>query len=385
MEEQNVNNEEINIDEKKEPKEKFTIKKLTEYIPIWCFVVLGITIISFTVSLLYHNNSALADFLNDTFGRGIRFVLTQITNLIPFSLTETLIVGIPIWIFLIFKIIISLSNMSKKKYIRACAAMLAIACIVVTLSTLAFNPSFYNPTIDEKLGFKREKVSAQDLYDTGMIVLEKMTNELDNIVYPLDTYSSMMMTYDEMNAELNKAWDKVNDTYPNIQRMYSKVKPVVLSYLWTYTHISGMYFPMTGEANLNVNYPDYIIVSSAAHEMAHQRGIGREDEANFMAFLVCTSSDNPYLKYAGYLDVFDDILSALAGADPTLYSDLVARRDNRIVQEGRAYGEFFEKYRKNVASNISDKVNDTAIKIRGQETGLKSYGLVVDLVVAYYK
>ena len=94
----------------------------------------------------------------------------------------------------------------------------------------------------------------------------------------------------------------------------------MLSEPWTYTHISGMYTFFTGEANVNVNYPDFIMVSSAAHEMAHQRGVGKEDEANFVAFLVCTLSDDPYIRYCGYADVLNDLMGKLHSANPELYT-----------------------------------------------------------------
>ena len=49
-----------------------------------------------------------------------------------------------------------------------------------------------------------------------------------------------------------------------------------------------------------------------------------------------------------------------------------------------AYSKFFDKYRENIAEKVSDKVNDTFLTINGTE-GVKSYGMVVDLAVAYYK
>ena len=50
-----------------------------------------------------------------------------------------------------------------------------------------------------------------------------------------------------------------------------------------------------------------------------------------------------------------------------------------------AYSKFFEKYRKTVVSDVSGAVNDTFLNINGVEEGSKSYGMVVDLAVAYYK
>ena len=49
-----------------------------------------------------------------------------------------------------------------------------------------------------------------------------------------------------------------------------------------------------------------------------------------------------------------------------------------------AYSKFFDKYRENVIEEVSETVNDTFLTINGTE-GTRSYGMVVDLAVAYYK
>ena len=193
----------------------------------------------------------------------------------------------------------------------------------------------------------------------------------------------MMFSYAEMNEKLNRAWEKVSEKYPCFQSFRSNTKPVMLSGIWTYTHTSGVYSFFTGEANVNVNYPDFIIISSAAHEMAHQRGVAREDEANFASFLVCINSDDPYIRYSGYLDMFREVRDKLYSADKELYNKLVSEMSAETKKEIYSFAKFFDKYRDNVAATVSNKVNDTYITSHGQEAGIKSYGLVVDLLCAY--
>ena len=88
-----------------------------------------------------------------------------------------------------------------------------------------------------------------------------MKNELDEIEYPEGTYSVMNYSYGELNKKLINAWGTVCDKYDGFQKMNVGTKQVMLSFLWTYTHISGTYFYFTGEANVNVNYPQSVIVS----------------------------------------------------------------------------------------------------------------------------
>ena len=141
------------------------------------------------------------------------------------------------------------------------------------------------------------------------------------------------------------AYDKVCDEYSFIQRLYSRAKPVMLSEAMSYTHITGVYTYFTGEANINVHFPDYTIPYTAAHELAHQRGIAREDEANFVAFLVCAESDDPYIRYSGYLNLYEYVASALY-ADTDAYKRVYSTLLSPVVGEMRAYSAFFNKYRR---------------------------------------
>jgi hypothetical protein len=57
---------------------------------------------------------------------------------------------------------------------------------------------------------------------------------------------------------------------------------------------------------------------------------------------------------------------------------------NEVSDEFSAYSAFFEKYRESTASQVTGAVNNTFLGSQGQTAGTKSYGLVVDLAVAYY-
>ena len=54
----------------------------------------------------------------------------------------------------------------------------------------------------------------------------------------------------------------------------------------------------------------------------------------------------------------------------------------------RANSEYWSKFETpagNTISNVSNKVNNTYLNLNGQEQGTKSYGMVVDLLIAEYK
>ena len=119
--------------------------------------------------------------------------------------------------------------------------------------------------------------------------------------------------------------------------------------------------------------------------MAHQRGFAREKEANFVAFLVTVSCDSPYIRYSGYVSMVEYFSSALYKADKDLWKETMGKLDARIQGELRSYNAFFAKYKESQAAKVSTSMNDSYLKQQGQPAGSASYGLVVDLTVAYYQ
>ena len=96
------------------------------------------------------------------------------------------------------------------------------------------------------------------------------------------------------------------------------------------------------------------------------------------------TSDDAYIRYSGYVNMLEYCMNALYEADAELYYELYEHLDRKLVGEFYAYSEFYAPYRDNVAADVSGTINDNYLQSQGQTAGSKSYGLVVDLTVAYY-
>ena len=327
---------------------------------------------------------AFADGLNRTVSAMIRAFLAHLTGWIPFSLAEYLLLLVPL-------ILAVLIGYGMKRYAdswrdvgRYCASLLSVLALVGAIFLSAFAPGYHGSTLDEKLGLDKREVSTKELYDTARVLVSQMERELDEISYSTGGFSVMPYGLDEMNDRLLVAYERVSAEHEFLPVLKSRLKPVMISEAMSYTHITGVYSFFTGEANLNVAFPDYTLPYTAAHELAHQRGVAREDEANFVAFLVCIASEDAYIRYCGYRNLYDHVISALYEADPVQYGKLWEYVPQAIRREQTAYSQFFDKYRDSAASTVTETVNDTFLTIQGTE-GTKSYGMVVDLAVAYYR
>jgi hypothetical protein len=82
--------------------------------------------------------------------------------------------------------------------------------------------------------------------------------------------------------------------------------------------------------------------------------------------------------------MYEYLRNALYSANPDYYAETYYSVPVNCRKEMAAFSKFFDKYRENVIEEVSESVNDTFLTINGTE-GTRSYGMVVDLAVAYYK
>lgn len=360
-------------------------RKIREYIPLFPFVILVFSIISLICYILVLSSVKFADFFNLYLSLPARKVLAQLSSIVPFSITETLLFASPLLIIIVYTRGIKNAKISTKDTIRFFAKIFSIILFIFITFVWTYSSGFHNSTIDKKLNLNVEELSEEDIYDASLTIIASLNNLSDEVTYDSTGASVMPYGYYKLSAKICEAYDKYENEYGAIINFNSIVKPIILSEPMTYTHISGIYTFYTGESNININYPDFVVASSATHEMAHQRGVARENEANFVSFVVMTGSDDAFLRYSAYLDVYSTVINALYSADKDLYYEAVSMLDMKVKKDLESYSSFFDKYRDSVASEVTGNLNDSYLQANGQKEGTKSYGMIVDLTVAYLK
>lgn len=353
-------------------------------VPMFSIIIFAITAVCGACHIMFYKSAAFADAFNQSIGRAVRLTLSKISGIFPFSVMEYLLFASPVLIVCLCVIVARTSRRGGICAVRCVTGVLSLAALVYCLFAADFAPGYRGTSLADKLSLTDRQVSAEELYQTTLLVIDEVNSAAQEVDFPVKGSSTMPYdNYGELSRKLCDAYGTVCDEYSFIDRYSSGVKPLVISKYMTYTHISGIYGFFTGDANINTNFPDYICVYTAAHEMAHQRGISREDEANFTAFLVCRASSDPYIRYSGLLNMYEYLSDALYKASPELYTDAASRLCIQAKAELRAYSLFFDKYRDNKAADVSDSLNNSYLESQGT-AGTASYGMVVDLAVAYY-
>lgn len=355
------------------------IKKNTSLFSRVSFCLLAVCAVIKLIAVL---SAPFADFFNRYISSLFRAVSGYATAFIPFSLAETVIISaIPLAVVYIIFFTVKIS--SSENAGRHISGLLGAISLLLSMFIISFSIAYDVTPLEEKMQLDTSDTTPSELYTACEYALTQLSSAESQLTRDENGASVMPYNFSTLTEKLNFAYKKLYGEYDFLSPMYASPKPIALSKPMTYTHIAGVYTFFTGEANVNINYPHYIIAYTAAHEMAHQRGIAPEDEANFIAFLVCTSSDDPYLRYCGYAQIAEYLGNALYATDREKFDELLKYYPTGLLMEYMAYAEMFEEYSDNTAADISGAVNDAYLKSQGQSDGTRSYDLVTELATAY--
>ncbi len=343
------------------------------------FYFIGFAAVILYVMML--SSESFANTFNTNVSHYTRMVFAKVTGVLPFSLAEAVLFTLPVILFLILRGIFKYMERHEYGFSRALFTLFGCAFVMFAVFVFNFGAGYRTPGLDIQLGYEIGNVSEAELKDTVEYVIEKISEISDELNMTEDG-SIRGYTHSETVDKAYASYEKLTEDYEFIRNFNAPVKRLAISKLMTYTHISGVYTFFTGEANLNTNYPEFVNVFTIAHEMAHQRGIARENEANFVAYLVCINSDDSYMQYAGYLNMFEYLADSIS--DSKYKKELYNKLDSKAYYDLVKYSEFFDTYRDSTASDVAGTINDTYLQIQGTE-GVKSYGMVVDLAVKYHK
>ena len=313
----------------------------------------------------------------------IRYVLSALTGFFSLSLAEIIVLVLPLAVIVIAFLLIVLFFKNKQKFKILLRITISLLLLIFSLFVNIFGVCYFRKPVDISMDFAVKKLNREEMYLSTAFIKKELESTLDNVLFSKDGSSQNKLSWRELDNAVDTGFDNLRNKYTFISDIKSLPKKVLLSEYMTYTHISGVYFPFTGEANINTNYPDYVVAFTVAHEKAHQRGIASEDEANFIAFLACLYSDDDYLRYCALMNMYDYYLDSIYAVDKEMYDYFIRNTDIRVLMEMKSYSDFFDKYRSSKASKVADTVNDTYIKAMGDKNGVNSYGKVVELVSGY--
>ena len=269
---------------------------------------------------------------------------------------------------------------------RAYGAVLLAADVSLTvyaLFCLMWGVNYWTDSFQDRSGITAQPVAAEDLEAVTAYFAQQLADTADSV--PRDENGVYAVPKEQILAESTAVYGGVTELFPFLDFRDTGVKAVGCSRFMSIMGFTGVYFACIGESNVNVDSPACLLPSTVAHELAHQRGIAWEQECNFLGVLASVTSGMPDYVYSGWLLGFIHLGNALYETDPEAYWAIRNALPETVRADLRDNNAYWDQFRDNVVEKVSDTVYDAALKSYGDANGMKSYSMVVELLVAYYK
>ncbi|MBW2961228.1 DUF3810 domain-containing protein [Mesonia aestuariivivens] len=215
--------------------------------------------------------------------------------------------------------------------------------------------------------------------------LAKRTNKLHLNLVENDT---LKVDFQFENSEIRtiaiEGYQNIENEYPELAYQAKSIKPSIFSIPLTYMGFNGYLNPLTNEAQVNNQIPKFKLPSTTSHEMGHQIGYAKENEANFMACLTTMDHQNPYFKYAGYTFALKYCLGEVNLTDPCEAQNIIGMLNLGIIKNYREVNKFWDDH-ENPLEPFFKLFYGNYLRANNQPQGIKSYNYVVALLVNYFK
>ncbi len=298
--------------------------------------------------------------------------LGRFSGLFPFSVAELLL-----YLFILWCIAgLIRTFLHRQTWRRLLASGFFAAALLAFLYTANCGVNYYRTPFSHYLGLTVRESSTEELTRLCRYLTDKVNETARK---PMSSSAIIHLA-----QEGPKAMIRLAETYPELSGYYPQAKGLFLPRLLSVQQLSGIYSPFTAEANFNSEMTRYNVPHTICHELSHLRGFMLEDEANFIGYLACIGWDLPEFQYSGYLTGWIYAGNALAKQDFPAYQELYSQLDES-VQKDLAENTLFWNRFDGKAAEAASQINDTYLKLNDQKEGVKSYGKMVDLMLAYYR
>lgn len=302
---------------------------------------------------------------------------------LPFSAVEFLLYGgILLVLYWLARGIVRLAKGKRdagEVLLSALKKFLLTGGILLLVFTLGGGINYQRKTFGELAGLPVEKSTAEELKALCRELAEAVNQDAEGIHR---NEEGLCQVDGGLRGEAVEAMRRLGESYPFLSGYYPKPKPICVSDILSYQQVTGIYSPFTLEANYNRDIPGYNLPHTLCHELSHLKGFMREDEANFISYLACIFSDVPEFRYSGNLTAFVYAGNALAGADAEAYREIRSGLSEK-AEKDLAYNNWFWQQFEGPVAEAATQMNNTYLKANSQEDGTKSYGRMVDLLLAY--
>ena len=317
--------------------------------------------------------------------RTLQGILAEWTSTVDFPVWQllTVVLGVILLASAVLMIVLKWNPIQWGGWVVAVFAFLYMMHTVVWGLNYSAGPLAEDLRLDMSSYNLEELTEAAEFYRDQANALAKQVNRDAN-------GNVQFAEFEDLAKIAYKGFDVLTyeNHYPVFAGSRLPVKKLGWADLYTSVGITGVTFGLTGEAAVNPQIPDVTLPFTMAHEMAHRMCIAIERDANFAAFLACSVHEDPEFRYSGYFMAYRYCYNALASVRDPSAAAAAARvksgTSDLLQRDMDYYSNFFAAKKDDLATEVADTLNDTYLKVSGDEGGVRSYNQVCDLLVSWH-
>ena len=222
-------------------------------------------------------------------------------------------------------------------------------------------------------------------------VRNHIVEELNALTEQMERDGEGFLVYQgDMKQEAVRAMQGLGEEYELLSGYYPQAKGITASDFLSQQYMMGYYFPFSMEANYNTSMYIANVPATLCHELAHLKGFIYEDDANFIGFLACINSEDPFYRYSGYLSVLNYVEKEYKKSSGKQEFGSVSLAKSVRADDIFLTSEAWERVEENavvetaVVKAASNQFTETTLVINGVSDGMESYSRVVQLLLEYY-
>ncbi|NLB11006.1 DUF3810 domain-containing protein [bacterium] len=314
-------------------------------------------------------NESSAEFWARHIQRYWVYAFGHISSILPFSLFEILVLVALlftlIWLVLFFK------KLFKGRFIKALNSLVDIVLVyalIIAIYAFVTGPSYKRAPLN--FPNYSEEISSDKVKTIALAYIDNFNTVANDLERDSAGSAKLRLSLDELHNLISEEYQKLNDDY--FSSYSPKTKYLLNSWFLSEMQTTGISFSLTGENHVNKLMPPVEIPFTLAHELAHSKGVMREDDANLCALLVCLNSDNSFIKYSAYFRACPRLLSAVYySCSKEDFEEVQASLSSLVLNEYANYDEYWEEHK--FFSEFQVWLNDLYLKSQGISTGVDSY------------
>jgi hypothetical protein len=327
--------------------------------------------------------SQFPDFIETWYSAGLYPYIAKIMRfslgVFPFSIGDLLytffIISIIRWFYIRFK--------TKFRNFRKWSIdLLATFSIIYACFHIFWGFNYYRLPLHRTLKIK-------NTYTTEELILltETLIKKSNQVHTGLVDNDSLKVEYKFRKAALFKktieGYESLSTKFPELTYESRSLKRSLYSLPLTYMGFNGYLNPLTNEAQVNTRILKYKIPTTASHEIGHQLGFAKENEANFIACLATINHPDPYFQYSGLTFALRYCLNELYLRDKVKADELLKKIHPGILVNYKEVRDFWGTHENQFEPLFQVTYNGFLIA-NNQSEGMKSYSYVVALLVNYF-